>query len=63
MKLGQALEQVGIYKDSGVLINTIFMVVIIMGIMGAASLNNLAALVAQDATLTVLFGLEMINVK
>lgn len=62
-KLDQALEQVGIYKDSGVPMSTIFMVVIMMGIMGATSLNNLAALIAQDATLAVLFGLEMLNEK
>ena len=63
LKLDQALEQVGIYKDNGVPMSTIFMVVIMMGIMGATSLNNLAALIAQDATLTVLFGLEMLNEK
>ena len=63
LKLGRALEQVGIYKDSGVPMSTIFMVVIMMGIMGATSLNNLAALIAQDATLAVLFSLEVLNEK
>ncbi len=63
LKLGDALEYAGIYKDGEVKMSTIFMAVIMMGILGATSLSNLATLIAQDATLIALFGLSNLEQK
>jgi hypothetical protein len=60
--LDKALEKVGIVKD-GLPISTIFIVVLLMGIMGAASLHNLIDIVPQDAALMAMLGLDSLEEK
>jgi len=60
--LDQALEKVGIVKD-GLPFSTIFIVVLLMGIMGATSLHNLIDIVPQDATLMTVLALEGLEEK
>jgi len=60
--LDQALERVGISKE-GLPYSAIFIMVLLMGIMGAASLHQLVGLVPQDAALLVMLGLHQVEEK
>ncbi len=60
--LDKALEKAGIVKE-GLPLSTIFMVVLLMGIMGATSLYNLIEIVPQDGALMVMLALEGLEEK
>lgn len=60
--LDQALERVGIGKE-GLPYSAIFIIVLLMGIMGAASLHQLVGLVPQDAALLAMLGLHQVEEK
>jgi len=60
--LDKALEQVGIGKE-GLPYSAIFIIVILMGIMGASSLHQLVALVPQDAVLLAMLALHGLEEK
>lgn len=60
--LDKALEKVGLVKE-GLPISTIFMVVLLMGIMGASSLHNLIEIVPQDAALMTMLALDSLEEK
>lgn len=60
--LDKALETVGIVK-AGLPFSTIFIVVLLMGIMGATSLYNLIELVPQDGALMTMLALEGLEEK
>jgi len=60
--LDQALAQVGISKE-GLPYSAIFIIVLLMGIMGAASLHQLVGLVPQDAALLVMLALHNLEEK
>lgn len=63
-KLGleAALEKVGIVKD-GLPLSAIFIIVLLMGLMGATSLHHLVAVVPQDAALWLMLTLESLEEK
>ncbi len=60
--LDKALEKVEIVKE-GLPLSAIFMVVLLMGIMGASSLHNLIEVVPQDAALMAMLALERLEEK
>lgn len=60
--LDAALERVGIVKD-GLPLSTIFIIVLLMGVMGASSLHNLIEVVPQDAALWLMLALESLEEK
>jgi hypothetical protein len=60
--LDKALEKVGIVKE-GLPFSTIFIVVLLMGIMGATSLHNLIDLVLQDGALVAMLALNSLEEK
>ena len=60
--LDRALEKVEIVKD-GLPLSTIFIIVLLMGIVGADSLHNLIDVVPQDAALMALLALESLEEK
>ena len=62
LELDNALSEVGIDKD-GLAMSSIFMLVIMMGIMNAASLNALSEKVGDDQTLKDIFKLEKLDEK
>ena len=62
LRLDEALEKVGIEKE-GIPLSTIFLVVLLMGIIGASSLYQLVELVPQDAALWVMLGIESLEEK
>ncbi len=63
-KLGleAAMEKAGIIKD-GVPVSTVFMLVILMGIVGASSLHGLVDLIPQDAVLMAVLGIQELEEK
>jgi len=63
-KLGleAALEKVGIVKD-GLPLSAIFIIVLLMGLMGATSLHHLVAVVPQDAALWLMLTLASLEEK
>ncbi len=63
-KLGleAALEKVGIVKD-GLPLSAIFIIVLLMGLMGATSLHHLVEVVPQDAALWLMLTLESLEEK
>lgn len=63
-KLGleAALEKVGIVK-AGLPLSTIFIIVLLMGLMGATSLHHLVEVVPQDAALWLMLSLESLEEK
>jgi hypothetical protein len=60
--LEAALEKVGIVKD-GLPLSAIFIIVLLMGIMGASSLYNLIDVVPQDAVLWLMLALQSLEEK
>lgn len=60
--LDKALERIGIGKD-GLPYSAIFIIVLLMGIMGATSLHQLVELVPQDAALMVMLALHNLEEK
>jgi hypothetical protein len=60
--LDAALEKAGIVKD-GLPLSTIFIIVLLMGVMGATSLHNLIEVVPQDAALWLMLALETLEEK
>ena len=60
--LDAALEKVGIIK-AGRPLSTIFIIVVLLGIMGASSLYNLVEVVPQDAALWLMLALESLEEK
>lgn len=60
--LDAALEQVGVTKG-GLPFSTILIVVILMGVLGAASLADLTRQVVQDAALCAMLGLHALDEK
>jgi hypothetical protein len=60
--LDAALEKVGIVKD-GLPLSAIFIIVLLMGIMGATSLHNLVEVVPQDAALWLILAMESLEEK
>jgi len=60
--LEAALEQVGITKG-GLPFSTILLVVILMGVLGAASLADLTRQVVQDTALCAMLGLQALDEK
>ena len=62
LHLDAALEWAGIVKD-GLPMETIFMLVILMGVVGASSLYGLVEFLPQDTILTVVLGIREIDEK
>lgn len=62
LKLDKALEKAGIVKG-GISFSAIFIVVLLMGIVGAASLHNLIELIPRDAALMTMLALESLEEK
>ena len=62
LELDKALEKAGIVKD-GLPFSTIFMVVLLKGIMGATSLYNLIEIVPQDGALMAMLSLKGLEEK
>ncbi len=60
LRLDSSLYKVGIFKE-GFAYSTTFLLVIMMGITGAPSLNQLAALVPQDLTIMTIFSLQQLD--
>ena len=60
--LDAALKKGGIVKD-GLPLSAIFIIVLLMGIMGATSLHNLVEVVPQDAALWLMLALESLEEK
>jgi len=60
--LDQALEKVGVVKD-GLPLGTIFILVLLMGIVNAASLHHLIQIVPQDAALLAMLALNSLEEK
>ena len=60
LRLDLSLDKVGIIKE-GFAYSTTFLLVIMMGITGAPSLNQLAALVPQDLTIMTIFNLQQLD--
>jgi hypothetical protein len=60
--LDQALEKVGVVKD-GLPLGTIFILVLLMGIVNAASLHHLIQVVPQDAALLAMLALDSLEEK
>jgi len=60
--LDAALEKVGIVK-AGLPLSTIFIIVLLMGLMGATSLHHLVEVVPRDAALWLMLTLESLEEK